>query len=617
MKNWLALFTLIFLVQCSSSSTNSSNSISSEIPKFNSECKYTLQEGLSEIYKIAQEYNLSVKVNWIEDNLSNYADDCEGKIVGSNLDEGVSLLNQEKIELVVAKVFEVNSTTTIPISTTTTLPISTTTTLPEEITNILSLNIGTYQNINLIESSDKKYSYLLNPTGRNPFSALIKINDFENSVLLDKVEAHFENETLNYNYVVNKNTFYVEAFFLEQDSNFELFFKDQNNNDIYSLEIVLPEIKIDQSFSITKNEDSESWMYISGANDGNVLILDEYSEIRAYLEIPKEYTRIASRAGNQFNSNSIVFFNDKDYKYYTMDFFGNIKLWFDNDLNFQYQWHHDVSPSKYPGFYLVHVNDMKQKPFAEDVLIEIDVNDNSLIRVIDLKQILNIDLPVIKDALFEVSDGPENEEKFDWFHGNSVEYVPSRDEIIISGRHLGLVGLDYNSLKINWFLPHNPEFYSEKQEYPLLTPVFEGFIPPNGQHNLTYTKGKLVYFDNQSIPLVVNGKEDYNPYDLVSYFVVLDVDFDNLLINKQTLFSHEDFWSKIRGGVDYLDSNFKTILISYGGIYYDEFGARTLSRQTNPKKRSWSVVEYSENTLIRIIEGKNGFGAYRSLFFTP
>jgi hypothetical protein len=358
-------------------------------------------------------------------------------------------------------------------------------------------------------------------------------------------------------------------------------------------------------------------MYISGANDGNVLIIDESSEIRAFLEIPKEYTRIASRAGNQFNEKFIVFFNDTDNKYYSMDFFGNIKLWFNNDLNFQYQWHHDVSPSKYKNSYLVHVNDMKQKPFKEDVIIEINIKENSLIRVIDLKQILDINLPVIKDAFFEVDEGPENEENFDWFHGNSVEYVPSRDEIIISGRHLGLVGLDYNTLKINWFLPHNPNFYSEKQDYPILKPTFDGFIPPNGQHNLTYIEGKLVYFDNQSIPEVVNGKKDYNPYELLSYFVVLDVDFENLLINNQTLYSHEDFWSKIRGGVDYLDKNFQTILISYGGIYYDEFGARTLSRQTNPKKRSWSVVEYNEDSLVRIIEGKNGFGAYRSLFFTP
>lgn len=601
MKFRFIILILVFFVHCSTSITNSSDSISSEIPKFNNECKFTLEEGLNEIYKIAHEYNLSIKINWVEDNVSKYSDDCEGKIVGSNLNEGVSLLNQDKIELVVARLYETKSTTTIP----------------EEIPDILSLNINEYQELDFTLSSNGEYSFLLNPTTRNPFSALIKLEDFENYILIDNIEAHFENEIFKYNFKASDNTIFIETYFLNKNSNFELFFKDQNDNIIDSLQINLPEIIFDQKFQITKYEDSKAWMYISGANDGNVLIIDESSEIRAFLEIPKEYTRIASRAGNQFNEKFIVFFNDTDNKYYSMDFFGNIKLWFDNDLNFQYQWHHDVSPSKYKNSYLVHVNDMKQKPFKEDVIIEINIKENSLIRVIDLKQILDINLPVIKDAFFEVDDGPENEENFDWFHGNSVEYVPSRDEIIISGRHLGLVGLDYNTLKINWFLPHNPNFYSEKQDYPILKPTFDGFIPPNGQHNLTYIEGKLVYFDNQSIPEVVNGKKDYNPYELLSYFVVLDVDFDNLLINKQTLYSHENFWSKIRGGVDYLNNNFQTILISYGGIYYDEFGARTLSRQTNPKKRSWSVVEYNEDSLVRIIEGKNGFGAYRSLFFTP
>ena len=30
---------------------------------------------------------LSIKINWVEDNVSKYSDDCEGKIVGSNLNE--------------------------------------------------------------------------------------------------------------------------------------------------------------------------------------------------------------------------------------------------------------------------------------------------------------------------------------------------------------------------------------------------------------------------------------------------------------------------------------------------------------------------------------------------
>ena len=581
---------------------------SADLPEFNGKCLYTLEEGLNKIYEIANNRNLSLKINWIDDDIDNHSADCEGKIVGSNLNEGSSLINQEEIVLVVARKLNKNSDmkNENPEST-------------NDLPSILSLNLdkSEYPNLKFTKSENGDYDFLINPSNLNPFSALIKVVGEDGFSIVEKVEARFPNNIFEYNFNIIENAIFVEVFYLESNSNFDLVFKDNKENEIFTKKITLPEIKFNKEFKTSVNNVSDSWMYISGANDGYVLILDEYSNIRAYLEIPKDYTRVPSRAGNQFYNDHIVFFNDKDYKYYSMDFYGNINLWFDNDLNFQYEWHHDTSPSKTNNTYLVHVNDLNQKPFAEDVLLEIDINKNSLIRVIDLKNILDFNLPVIRDAFYEVNEGPENESKFDWFHGNSVEYVSDRDEIIISGRHLGLIGLDYESLKINWFLPHNPEYYIDLADYPLLLPTFDNFIPPNGQHNLTYIDGKLVYFDNQSIPLKVNGNKNYNPYDLLSYFVVLDIDFQNLQIINQELFSHENFWSKIRGGVDYIDSSFENILISYGGIYYDEFGARTLSRQTNPKKRSWSVVEYENDKLIRIIEGDKGFGAYRSMFFNP
>ena len=51
-------------------------------------------------------------------------------------------------------------------------------------------------------------------------------------------------------------------------------------------------------------------------------------------------------------------------------------------------------------------------------------------------------------------------------------------------------------------------------------------MPPNGQHNLTIQGNKLFYFDNQAIPKTFNGDSSYNPYDLKSYLVKLEVDFE-------------------------------------------------------------------------------------------
>jgi len=62
--------------------------------------------------------------------------------------------------------------------------------------------------------------------------------------------------------------------------------------------------------------------------------------------------------------------------------------------------------------------------------------------------------------------------------------------------------------------------------------------------------------------------------------------------------------------------NLSNYLISFGGIYYDEFGARTLSRQTSPKTFEWKVVEFNEENVVRVVNAK-GRGAYRALFFNP
>ena len=111
---------------------------------------------------------------------------------------------------------------------------------------------------------------------------------------------------------------------------------------------------------------------------------------------------------------------------------------------------------------------MFQAPFIEDVILEIDTSSNTLVRAIDLKDILSYELPVIDDAAFEVDGGIENETDFDWFHANSIEYDKDRNEIIISGRHQGMIGVNYDTLKLNWFIPHNPEFYEKESSYPIM-----------------------------------------------------------------------------------------------------------------------------------------------------
>ena len=263
--------------------------------------------------------------------------------------------------------------------------------------NILTLNFGLdqYLELNYLPTGIDNISFSLNPTGRNPYTAVFKIENISNPNSEDIVFGQFENENLQfkYDYFNSEGTYYVEAYFLGLNNLFEITIlsKDEKLKSTFKFEP--PEIQVENKFQIEKNFDSTSWLWISGAGDSQVLFLDKLSNPRAYLSLNKDYSRGPSRAQAQLYDDKIVFFNDNDYKYYSMNFFGNFKNYFDNDLNRQYEFHHDISPSKESNLELVLVNDLFQKPFVEDVVIEIDTSSHSLVRTIDLKDILDYKLP--------------------------------------------------------------------------------------------------------------------------------------------------------------------------------------------------------------------------------
>tara|TARA_X000000368_G_scaffold319371_1_gene256565 strand:- start:3144 stop:5078 length:1935 start_codon:yes stop_codon:yes gene_type:complete len=493
--------------------------------------------------------------------------------------------------------------------------------------HLLDMNptLDDYKSFSYVSLEGSGAKYFLNPTGRNPYTAILTFDDLENLENINSVNAKYKDEDVEsqYNFIIDGSKIYVEAYYLGRDSILQIDFVDNGGNNLATKEIAIPPISNGLKFKleIEKFSDSFSWMWISGAKDGTALFVDEKSNIRGLVQLPQ-------RAGRTFGASplyekGVVFWNTHDHKYYHIDMFGKYTYFFDNDLDKKYRWHHDISPSKHENLQLMLVEDLTNKPFIEDLFIEINIEDNTLVREFDLKNILDFNLPVIRDSVHQVTAFddvavPAEPDKYDWFHGNSIEYNPERDEIIISGRHQGLIGIDYESLELNWFIPHNPEFYENNDDYnyPILTSNSPSYLPPNGQHNLTMSGNKIIYFDNQAIPNWASPYKEFNIYDLKSYIVISEVDFDNLTITNQTLISHENTWSKIRGGLDYTDTNFSNYLISFGGIFYDQFGARTLDKKADPKNFAWEVVEYSDNSLVRKISA-NVRGAYRSLFYTP
>ena len=52
---------------------------------------------------------------------------------------------------------------------------------------------------------------------------------------------------------------------------------------------------------------------------------------------------------------------------------------------------------------------------------------------------------------------------------------------------------------------------------------------------MTILDNNIFYFDNQAIPKSFNNDSNYNPYDLKSFLVKLEVDFEKMEILSQEL----------------------------------------------------------------------------------
>ncbi|MCB0663179.1 MAG: aryl-sulfate sulfotransferase, partial [Saprospiraceae bacterium] len=109
-----------------------------------------------------------------------------------------------------------------------------------------------------------------------------------------------------------------------------------------------------------------------------------------------------------------------------------------------YGFHHHVI-EKPNGNFLVTVNDFS-KSTVEDVVIEIDRNSGNIINTWDLNESLEKGRQAWETDIADLN--------VDWFHANALEYSPTDDCILVSGRTQGVVKLDVNN-EVKWILaPH-------------------------------------------------------------------------------------------------------------------------------------------------------------------
>ncbi|MVM35024.1 hypothetical protein GO755_33670 [Spirosoma sp. HMF4905] len=178
--------------------------------------------------------------------------------------------------------------------------------------------------------------------------------------------------------------------------------------------------------------------------------MDAYGDIRWVLDYRShdQLKALSFDDGIERLRNGNFFFGDINTSViYEVDLFGKlVNHW---DLS-GYIFHHNVIEKPNGNFVLTASKPGSTKTDGtatiEDYVIEIDRQEGNIVNVWDLKQSLDEQRTALSQSSYVTAS--------DWFHGNSVVYDSTDNTIVVSGRHQGVVKLDYQN-NVKWILaPH-------------------------------------------------------------------------------------------------------------------------------------------------------------------
>lgn len=156
--------------------------------------------------------------------------------------------------------------------------------------------------------------------------------------------------------------------------------------------------------------------------------------------------------------------------------------------------HHNYDRGKY-GILV----EADTKTDIESTILEIS-KDGTVLDTWDVAKIIEDDIRACGEDPSELV----RREGHDWFHNNAAAYWPSQDTLVVSGRELFVIGIDYSTHAIKWILGDTTKYWGEFKcltRYALkLSP---GTVPPIGQHAVSITS-------DDSLLLFDNGKESLN-----------------------------------------------------------------------------------------------------------
>lgn len=235
----------------------------------------------------------------------------------------------------------------------------------------------------------------------------------------------------------------------------------------------------------------------------------------------------------------------------------------------------------------------------EDIAYEIDRKTGKIVDTFDMRAVL----------YSERGKGPGlTALPGDWFHNNSIDYLPEKDWLLFSGRHSDtLVCMNRAAKKVEWIIG-DPETWPEEYQKYFFTPIGHPFDWPYAQHSgLFVSATEIICFDNHTQASKVKGKAVLNK-DNYSRGVGYRIDTEKMTIEQiweQGKELGNSFFSAFISNVEKFGENH--YMVHSGGIGHDVHGrsvagvpllnhAVTLYSRTVCKKDGKTVFDMTVDT---------------------
>jgi arylsulfate sulfotransferase len=304
----------------------------------------------------------------------------------------------------------------------------------------------------------------------------------------------------------------------------------------------------------------DDWMFLTPADQNKPVAIDAFGDVRWYSTEPLAFAMKQLGNGHYLvGSNRVMASPYYTTGLYEIDLLGKVYL----EYYIPGGYHHDFVELD-NGNLLVLSSDFNGT--VEDIVVEIERSTGNVIKTWDLADYLD---PLDGMAqMWTVSD---------WFHNNSIDYDPTTDTILLSGRHQdAVIGIGYTSNELQFVIGDPTNWTQSFVDQYFFTPVSDPFEWSYAQHSAMFLPDQTIFmFDNGN-----NRAKETDSYisanNNYSRGVIYELDMDTMEISE--LYSYgvnrgNSFYSPYISNVDYYDTNH--YLIHSGGI------ARTLEGALN------------------------------------